>query len=214
MTLKSKLTRIYQEKIFRNAYFNTIKKELYNCDEVLDLGCGRNSAIQYCTIHFSVGVEIFEPDLEESKKKRLHNQYIKADITKIEFKPESFDAVVALNVLEHLSIEEGVILIEKMKKWTRKKIVISTPNGYVFQDEYDNNPQQKHKSGWSVEQLEKTGFKSVGCSGWKQLKGYKGTIKYKPRLFWIIISDMSQKIVYNFPKLAFEIIGIWKKNND
>ena len=211
MTIKSKAISIYEGKIFRDSYIHTLNKELCGCDKVLDIGCGRNSAIQYCNIHFSVGVEIFESDLKESKKKRIHNQYILADITKIEFEPESFDAVVALSVLEHLSIEDGLILIEKMKKWTRKKIIIYTPNGYVFQDGYNHNTHQNHKSGWSVEQLEKAGFKVLGCSGWKQLKGYKGSIKYKPRLFWIIISDITQKIIYRYPKSAFQIIGTWKK---
>ena len=214
MTIKSKVKSIYNKKFYRDSYTHSLKNELSDCNNVLDLGCGRNSAIQYCNIHFSVGVEIFEPDLEESKKKRFHNQYINADITKIEFEPESFDAVVALSVLEHLSIEDGLILIEKMKKWTRKKIIIYTPNEYVFQDGYDHNLHQEHKSGWSVEQLNEIGFKVVGCSGWKQLRDYKGSIKYKPHLFWIVISNLTQYIIYRHPKSAFEILGTWEKHND
>jgi len=78
---------------------------------------------------------------KESKKKQIHNEYILADLRKLEFKPKSFDAILCLEVIEHLTKEEGHDLIKKMEKWARKKIIITTPNGY------DCNPFQTHKSG-------------------------------------------------------------------
>ena len=96
-----------------------LKKEILKSDTVLDLGCGYNSPIQYCNQKYSVGVEKFESYLQESKKKGIHNKYVKADITKIEFKPKSFDAVLCSEVLEHLTKEEGTELIKKMENWAR-----------------------------------------------------------------------------------------------
>jgi len=189
-------------------YIDYLRKELSGSGRVLDLGCGRNSPIFFCSILYSVGVEMFEPYLEESKKKGIHNEYIKADIRKIEFKPKSFDAVVALDVLEHLTKEEGLILVKKMENWARKKVIIFTPNGYLWQNGYDNNPLQEHKSGWSVEELEKLGFKVVGINGWRKLRGYRATIKYKPNFLWYRISDLTQKITYYYPKLAFQLFAI------
>jgi cyclopropane fatty-acyl-phospholipid synthase-like methyltransferase len=128
-----KLKQIFKS-IYRKIFFDVVhylKKELSDCDSVLDLGCGSHSSIQCCNIPFSVGVELFEPYLMESKKKKIHNQYIKADIRKVEFEPKSFDAVVVLDVLEHLSKEDGYKLIEKMERWARQKVIIFTPNGYV-----------------------------------------------------------------------------------
>ena len=169
--------------------------------------------IQYCNIPFFVGVELFEPYLKESKKSGIHNQYIKADIRKVELKPKSFDAVVLLDVLDHLTKEEGHELIRKMEKWARKKIIIFTPNGLVWQDGYDNNSLQEHKSGWSVEELEKFGFKVFGINVWKKLRGYKTSIKYKPTRSWSIISDLTQKITYYFPKFAFQLFAVKKVNH-
>jgi len=83
---------------------------------VLDLGCGRSSPIRYCPVSYSVGVELFEPYLEESKKMKIHNEYILADIRKVEFKPKSFDCVLALDGLEHLTKKEGLSLI-KVSRW-------------------------------------------------------------------------------------------------
>ena len=187
------------------AYF---KKELLGCKSVLDLGCGYNSPIQYCKIPFSVGVELFEPYIEESKRKRIHNQYIKADIRKINFEPKSFDVVVAIEVLEHLTKEEGWELIKNMEKWTRKKIIISTPNGYLYQSDADDNPLQRHKSGWSVRELKGFGFKVRGLNGFKPLRGYAATMKYKPKLLWHLISDLTQKITYYFPEGAFQLLAV------
>jgi SAM-dependent methyltransferase len=200
------LRSIYQ-RIFP-TWTNCLKKELSDCDTVLDLGCGYDSPIQHCKVTFSVGVELFEPYLQESKRKAIHNQYIKADIRKIEFKPKSFDAAIAVELLEHLTKEEGYMLINKMEKWAKKKVVITTPNGYLWQDGYDNNPLQEHKSGWSVKELRKLGFKVSGISGWKKLRRYKGDIKYAPHFLWDRLSDLSQKITYYYPKLAFQLFAI------
>ena len=84
-----------------------LKKELSDCDSVLDLGCGRNSPLQYCDIPHSVGVELFKPALKESKNKKIHNKYVEKDIRKIKFKPKSLDGVVALDVLEYLTKKAG-----------------------------------------------------------------------------------------------------------
>ena len=207
MTIKNKMEIAYK-KNFADDYPKILKKKLYDCNTVLELGCGYNSPIQYCNVHFSVGVELFEPYLQESKKKAIHKQYIKADIRKIEFKPKSFDTVVALDVLEHLTTEEGLMLIKKMEKWSRKKIIIFTPNGYVWQDDYDNNPLQEHKSGWSAKELEKLGFKVFGINGWKKLRGYKASIKYKPTIIWGVISNLTQKVTYRHPKFAFQLFAV------
>ncbi len=192
-------------------YTDCFKKELQGCNTVLDLGCGYSSPIQYCNITFSVGVEFFETYLQTSKKKSIHNQYVRADIRKIEFKPRSFDAVIALDVLEHLSKEEGHELIKKMEKWAKEKVILFTPNGYLWQDGWDNNPLQEHKSGWSVKELRELGFKVVGIDGWKKLRGYTSLIKYKPIHLWSIISDLTQIITYYYPNQAFELFAV-KKN--
>ena len=70
--------------------------------------------------------------------------------------------------------------LQKMGEWARKKIIITTPNGYLWQDGYANNPLQEHKSGWDSVELKELGFKIYGMSGWRKLREYKGSTKYKP----------------------------------
>ena len=96
------------KRLLRHIYWRILpgwtdylKKGLRDCSSVLDLGCGYDSPIQHCDVTFSVGVDLFDPYLQESKKKAIHNEYIKADIRKVEFELESFDAIIAIEVLEH-----------------------------------------------------------------------------------------------------------------
>ena len=191
-----------------------IEKALADCDTVLDLGCGYNSPLQYFNIPFSVGVELFYPYLQESMRRGIHSQYFQADIRRIEFKPKSFDAVVAVEVLEHLTAQEGAELLRKMELWASKKVVVTTLNGYLEQDTYENNRLQEYKSVWSVKELRELEFKVFGLRGWKRLRGYKAILKYEPApfyepsLFGVIISALTQKVTYYYPKLALQLLAV------
>jgi len=198
-------------RLFPNLTLS-LGKALSGCNSVLDLGCGYFSQVHRFDIPFSVGVERFEPYLQESARKAVHSQYIKADIRKVEFKPKSFDAVMAVEVLEHVTKREGADLLAKMETWARKKVVVTTPNGFLYQDDYDDNPLQEHKSGWDTNELRRLGFGVYGLNGWKRLRGYKASIKYDPVFFWTRISDLSQKVTYRYPKSAFQLLAI--KNID
>ena len=186
-----------------------LRKELRNCTSILDLGCGSNSPIsQVPGITYSIGVDIYKPALDESKGKGIHSEYILSDITKVEFKKNSFDAVICLAVLEYLPKEEGLKLIKKMENWARKKIIIAVPNGYQYQDAYDGNPYQVHRSSWSVKEFKELGFKIYGMHGWKVLRGELGKIRFRPTLFWLLISDISQKLTYYSPSLASTLFAV------
>jgi SAM-dependent methyltransferase len=185
-----------------------LRTELADCESVLDLGCGPESGIAQCAIPFSVGVELYEPWLIESQRKSIHSEYILADIRRIDFKPKSFDAVLAIEVLEHLTKQEGYELITKMEGWAKKKIIITTPNGYAKQNPSEGNLLQEHKSGWRTQELVQLGFKVRGIEGWKELRGYQGVVKYKPAFVWGRISDLTQKMTYYYPGLAFRLLAV------
>ena len=185
-----------------------LQQELSDCRSVLDLGCGHHSPIGRFCIGYSVGVEMFEPSLNESRRKRIHNDYVRADVRNVHFKPKSFDAVIALQLLEHMTEEEGIALIGKMQEWAVKKIILTTPNGFLKQDPYDTNPLQEHRSGWDVIKLSALGFRVRGDGGWSRLRGNKGGVKYQPAFLWERISDMTQRVTYHLPGLAFHLMAV------
>jgi len=173
-----------------------IFKEIKDCKTILDLGCGKDSFLKkFKGMKKLVGVDIFKPYIKEARGRNTHDCYIVGDITQIEFKPKSFDVVIAIQVLEHIEKEKGLMLIEKMKEWG-KKVIVSVPNGFLEQEEYDNNPFQEHKSSWYSEELEKLGFKVYGLSGLKLFGRRK------------ILKCISQPIAFFLPKYANTLLGI------
>lgn len=132
------INKLYFNKVISRVFHTLIyclKKELKDCESVLDLGCGPRSPIEFIPIQYSVGVELFELYLKENMNRMIHNRYIHADIREVEFEPRSFDCVILIGVLEHLTKEEDYKLIHKMDEIARKKIVIATTNGFLAQEE-------------------------------------------------------------------------------
>jgi len=161
-----------------------IKKELKSCETTLDLGCGSFSRLSYCDIPMTVGVDISYPALIESKNHRALDHHILGDIRSINFKPKSFDAVIALNVFENLTKEEGIHLIRNMELLAKKKVIMTFRNYPFPRDRENRNPVQKHHaSNWSPSDFRKMGY---------QVKGY-----YEDE-------DMEKK--YKFPLDVIDIV--------
>ncbi len=185
-----------------------LQREAQGCDSLLDLACGYNSLAQFLDIKHKVGVEMFEDYLKQSREKKIHDEYFQANILTIEFPPRSYDLILASEIIEHLDKPDGFILLNNAERWAKKKVVITTPNGYVKQDSYDDNPLQIHKSGWNIGEFKQRGYRVYGIGGLKFLRGERGELKYKPYALWRVINDICQKIVYHFPDLAFQLLAV------
>lgn len=192
-------------------YYKVLEKHLTGCLSVLDVGCGDNSPLKKVKKTFwSSGIDAFEPSLVKSQKKRIHDRYTLGDINKLcqYFKPKSFDAVIALDIIEHFEKENAVKIIAEMEKIARKKVIILTPNGFYAQDDSDSNPYQRHKSEWSKEELSKLGYRVYGLRGLKYLRGEYATIRYKPWLFWGSVAFFSEPLLYYLPDLSYDLLAV------
>ena len=145
--------RPFYMRVLQNWIF-VLRRELSGCNTVLDLGCGYDSPIRHCKIPFSLGVESNKFYLDETKRRHIHTQYLEADLGSVEFKPRSFDAVVAFDLLERLPKSEGHRLIKKMEKWAKKKVIITSSNGHLWQKVTLNNEMPNFESSWYVEKWE------------------------------------------------------------
>lgn len=83
----------------------------------------------------------------------------------------SYDLVVAFDLIEHLSREEGYLLLYEIDRIAEHASVIFTPNGFVWQPPTPRNSFDAHVSGWTPAEL-----KSLG---WKKIKGHVGAKAFR-----------------------------------
>ena len=203
---------------FNLNYVHVLEKEIQDCKSVLDLGCGINSALGKINTNnkYTVGVDIFKEYIDESKKKKIHDQYFLANIMEIDqiFTSKTFDCVILIDVIEHLEKIEGIVLIKKIKEIAKKKIIIFTPNGFLKTGKNIKNPHLGHKSGWNVKIFKKLNFEVIGMNGIKFLRDNSSCIKYNPKNFWRAISSITNIFIRRIPQFAFHLLCIKKLSQE
>ena len=229
--IKSKIDKLIF-KLYHNKFLEKIihtreallRRDIKYCKSVLDLGCGSESPLKIVktkNIEYSVGVEAFEPDLEKSKSLKIHSEYINENIININFEENSFDAVMIMDVIEHLSKEDAIKIIERANKWARKKVIITTPNGFYPAYGDHENILQTHLSGFDCKELQNLGFKVYGINGLKILWAdevnrreqilIKDGIKIRPYVLGVFLVALSQLFTYFLPNYAFTLYSIKNK---
>lgn len=206
-------------RIFHTLDF-CLAEELRGCSSVLDLGCGPKSPLKHCqNVQYSVGVEAFAPYLAASQAQHIHTEYLLKPIEGVSFPRKSFDAVIMVEVLEHLPAEVGLAVLRRAEGWARKKIIVTSPNGFLPQKALDGNPHQEHRSGWDVGTLQQLGFSVHGLAGLKALRreaphdtmetDLLAPIRFRPRLFWFAVATASQLVTHRLlPQHAFELFCV------
>jgi len=181
--------------------------------KILDLGCGKGDAAYALNDekqHFFTGIDIFEKYITICKKSGLYEKVLKRDLKKLSLPKNSYDVTIILQVLEHLKKADAKRLITDTEKFSRKAVIISIPNGNCKQDEYDNNPYQKHLSTWTPPELRGLGFKVYG-QGLKYVYGDKTFVGRQASLFRLGLAAMSvilAPIVFFYPNMAAQLIAV------
>lgn len=190
-------------------YHSLLRHNLSDCASVLDVGCGHVSpATEYMrNIPITVGVDGYDKAIETARRLKTHRENFLMDVTRISerFPAGSFDCVIALDLLEHLTPEQGSKILEDFQKIATKRIVVFTPNGFVEQSAYDNNPLQIHKSGWIPSEMRQRGYQVHGINGWKALRTEGAGLRWRPAPLWTRISCLTQRMTRSFPSLAFQM---------
>lgn len=209
------MMRLYRAKImsfllYSHAYF--LRRELKNCRRVLDIGSGISSPLRHCRLDYSLAVERFAPALKDAKARNTHQAYILADAAHIEFKPRSFDAVVLCELLEHIDKDSSLNLLKKAEGWAIKKVLISSPNGYLPYpyEAMHGNPYQAHRSGWEISEMRERGYRAYGLVGLR-FRPFPSSVPMS--ILWAFLSVLLQCITYYFPEIAFWVFYVKDKES-
>lgn len=121
------------------------------CREYLELWDGRED---YHTFTRQIdGIEAFEDYLTPLHQYVYDHVYIGEASSVIKTLKTSYDLVLLIDVLEHLSETQGRTLIRELLK-RNKGIIISTPKDIGHQDDAFQNPHEHHVSQWTRRKLE------------------------------------------------------------
>jgi SAM-dependent methyltransferase len=201
------------ERPFHRQHIELLEREIIGCcRSVLDVGCGNGNHMRSVTPHltYSVGIDMFQESLDDAKNAGIYSETRRISATTIrnEFKPHSFECVVAFDLIEHLDKPQGFRLLEDMERLASKKVIVFTPNGFLPQGILGGNEHQMHRSGWSVSQMRYYGYRVIGVHGIKPILGEESLPRWKPHKFWYGISVLTQPLCAVWPEWAFQIFCI------
>lgn len=126
-----------RDELFENALrilFNSAIDALGPLDSnqvILDIGCGSGDFLDYYTKNARyIGIDISPENIAEAQKKHPNAQFLVGDATQLSLEDHSIDAIVCIETIEHLTIDEIRTLLKEMKRLLKSggRVVVTTPN--------------------------------------------------------------------------------------
>lgn len=127
---KVKYNNFFKQLLINNFLGEVVKNiKVLKARNLVDVGCGEGypeafflKRLPYLRI---TGLDLNNDYLKQARKKNPKVKYLKRDIFKLDFEPETFDLAVVLEVLEHL--KNPLKAIGQVKK-VSKKTIFSVPH--------------------------------------------------------------------------------------
>lgn len=187
--------------IMYEGQLKTIKSMVNSSQDILDVGSG-DGLLAETLLKDANTLTALDISLKRIKRctKRCQNGYfVVADAEELPFKKESFDCVVASELIEHL-IEPEKFLRSSYNALKRGGVlIISTPSGLFYENNLDEILKDHHLHTFSPKKLKsllkRAGFKPTAIIG----MGFKLRIKLPrplgvlPRIFYAIITKKRPK---------------------
>ena len=136
----------------RAKYTSVLLEKLPKGAEVLELGCGSGiPTAQKLTEKFAVtGVDISARQIELARQKVSTAMFIHADMTKLDFPDDSFDAVTAFYSIIHVPRQEQAELLRKIASWLRPGGLLVVTMGAHSTEAYFNDNWLGMPMYWST----------------------------------------------------------------
>lgn len=106
--------------------------DILNCDNILEIGCGRGEFLQYCREHdiVATGIDIERSMVELCQSKNLHAILGDAMAVLPTFSDDFFGGALAIQVVEHLPFDKlrDMLLLMHKKLAPGARVILETPN--------------------------------------------------------------------------------------
>jgi 2-polyprenyl-3-methyl-5-hydroxy-6-metoxy-1,4-benzoquinol methylase len=148
-------------------------------ERLLDLGCGYGHWGHLARTHYAethpmpvsiTGVDLFEGNVAFCRNLGVYDEVAVADVVEyVSGLPSaSFDTVIALELIEHLTREDGAKLLSEIERVARKVAILSTPNFPALRGGGNTklgfNEWEHHLSQWTPQDFSQRGFEVMGVS--------------------------------------------------
>lgn len=195
-----------------------VKKMTDKSSTSLDVGCGVGAYQK----DFEGSVVSFDyiPYFVKTAKKKFGKRnriFIVADINDFPFQSNKFDFELCSQVIEHFKNKESEQLLRNMMRTSKGKVIVDTPNDgnkFIHQlrtllypdvpnaihGDHTNEKMLHHKL-MSKNDLEKFGFEAHSCIG------FVSRNRFRFGLLW----DLYDLLVWNFPSIGGNLVGIYNK---
>lgn len=192
-------------------YRQWLKRDLADCETILEIGCGSNSPILQIGLGKKTDTfDVWMPYIEKHNKKSDYRNCWQQDVFDYNIPLNKYDAIVMCDVLEHLDSDKVIYsgLFGKFDQIAKKKIILFTPNGFIENNLVDDDPYQAHLSAWEPRDYQERGYTVKGATGLRWLLGVGSLPKYHPYSIVSIIAMLSQRIIYNHPTWAWHSYAV------
>lgn len=170
--------------------------------KVLDVGCGGGKWGHLIKVH-SIFLSVKEPkivgtDISSAyfcKVKHIYDSIIKSHATYLPFRRNSFDTVLACEVIEHMPRREGFKLIAECERVAKEVAIFTTPPPRTV------GHSSEHISSWKPSDFRKLGYKVYGVRCYPRLAS-------KNILIQLLIAFVIGPLSCWIPNLSSDMVAV------
>lgn len=153
---------------------------------VLDVGCGEGTLLKMMAVRYPdaelAGSELSDTAIQYCREQLPQAHIFSLDILKDDVSNLSYDLLVSMQVLEHLSDDVGAL--RRMRQMCRKYTLISVPGGELDEHGKKNGHYRHYTKAGLVQKMEQAGFRVIRAftCGWPvHSLFYRQLMRHLPR---------------------------------
>jgi len=124
------------------AWLSELREAIPAGGAVLDLGCGSGLpvALNLSEAGLAItGVDISDVQISRARELVPRARFIRADVTTLEFVPQTFDAVVAFYSMIHIPVDEQLPLLNMVATWLKPSGIFVATIGHLADTSLEEN---------------------------------------------------------------------------